>query len=85
MAASKKILTVFPEDLLQTLDGVSNQTGITRSELIRRAVSHFLKLQRELQMINGYEEMGEINLKMAESGLLLDNEQLMKYEKLLLN
>jgi len=83
MAASKKILTVFPQDLLQNLDGVSNQTGITRSELIRRAVSNFLKLQRELQMINGYEEMGDINLNIAESGLALDNEQLTKYEKLL--
>ena len=74
---SRKILTVFPEDLLQRLDSVSCATGICRSEIIRRSVLHFLKMQKEFEMMKGYREMAYINEELAEIGLLADNEIMM--------
>ena len=71
---SKKVLTVFPEDLLNKLDSAACATGICRSEIIRRSVLHFLKVQRELEMMKGYKEMAYINMELAEIGLLADNE-----------
>ncbi|MCL2739651.1 MAG: ribbon-helix-helix domain-containing protein [Oscillospiraceae bacterium] len=71
--ASRKILTVFPNDLLSRLDELSRNTGNNRSELIRRSVARFLDLKKELSMIEGYERMGEINLKLAEEAMIRDS------------
>ena len=71
---SRKILTVFPEDLLNKLDNTVCTTGICRSEIIRRSVLNFLKSQREIEMMKGYREMAYINEELAEVGLAADNE-----------
>lgn len=71
---SKKILTVFPEDLLSKLDSTAVASGICRSEIIRRSVLHFLKMQKELEMMKGYKEMAFINEELAEVGLVADND-----------
>ena len=79
-APSRKILTVFPEDLLSKLDSTVCATGICRSEIIRRSVLTFLKSQKELEMKKGYKEMAGINMELAEMGLLADNEIMLKDE-----
>jgi len=82
-ASSRKILTVFPNDLLKKLDEYSRDSGSNRSELIRKAVIRFLDLKKELSMIDGYEKMGSINAELAEEALIPDEKQLEKYEHIL--
>jgi len=82
-ASSKKVLTVFPCSLLKELDEFSKTVGTNRSELIRRAVTRFLELKKELSMIEGYEKMGRINSRLAEEALTIDERQLKQYEHIL--
>ena len=66
----KRIMISVPEKLLNEVDDLVLCEKSNRSRLIQRAVRHYLKehktIQLKEQMKNGYREMGEINLKLAE-------------------
>ena len=69
-----KVLVNVQEEMLAQMDRLAQEEGITRSELIRRAVTNFMRWHMEEKMKRGYAEMGEINLKIAEEWLCVDNE-----------
>lgn len=66
MAASKRIMISLPTTLLEEVDTVLCVEKMNRSELIREAMSYYLreKKRRRLreEMRQGYLEMARINL-----------------------
>lgn len=81
----KKILIALPLELVEGVDEASCAEGISRSEFIRRALGDCLKEQRRKllreRLKNGYIEMGDINLSLAELCFEADNDTQMYYEE----
>jgi len=85
MANNKKILVSLPENLLDELDEfVDIKTFKNRSQLIREAVISFIKERKKIDMIeymkNGYIEMGNLNIELAEYGIALECSEFAEYE-----
>lgn len=80
LPASRRIIITVPESLLNELDGVSAAEDMNRSELVREAISHYLKDRRRQlffeHMKKGYIEMATINLSIACDNLSLEEEAL---------
>lgn len=87
MEPKKKILLSLPASLADALRQSADRLSISRSELIRRILSDHMKetAKQELiqQMRDGYQSMGEVNLRLAEEALPTDAEQIMNYEQIL--
>ncbi|MBQ7717788.1 MAG: ribbon-helix-helix protein, CopG family [Clostridia bacterium] len=87
MANQKRILISLPDSLLSEIDNYAEIDSITRSELIREAMRFYIKERRRRNisemMEKGYEDMGAINLKIAEEFLEIDELQLKNYEQML--
>lgn len=87
MANQKRILISLPDSLLSEIDKYADIDSVTRSELIREAMRFYIKERRRRNisemMEKGYEEMGAINLKIAEDFLEIDELQLKNYEQML--
>ncbi len=85
MSQYKKIMVSIPDNLLEEIDNMVNVEKTNRSELVREAMILYLRERRKIrlreEMKLGYEEMAEINLKLAEVCLAADNEQQGKYEE----
>lgn len=66
---TKRIMISLPQHLLQEVDGVVEKEKSNRSELIRQAMSLYLKERKKRfireTMQKGYMEMAKINLNMA--------------------
>lgn len=66
---TKRIMISLPDHLLREVDFVVSNENTNRSEVIRRAMKHYL-VERKKRMIrdamqHGYLEMAKINLNMA--------------------
>ena len=87
LAVLKKILITLPDSLLKEVDALASLEKMNRSELARQAmrlyVNHKQKIKTRDRMKKGYEEMAQINRKLAEFCLGIDNELEKKYEDLL--
>ncbi len=85
MSEVKKILISVPETLLQEVDDLVSCENLSRSRLIQRAVMFYIKEQKKArlheQMKNGYREMADINLKLAEICFPADCQQAECYEE----
>ena len=70
MAAAKKVELILPEGLLETVDSIAKKENMTRSECIEHAMRFYIeeRKKRELreQLIQGYQEMAEINITISE-------------------
>ena len=81
----KKILIALPLELVEGVDEASSAEGISRSEFIRRALGECLKEQQRKKLReklkNGYIEVGDINLSLAELYFEADNDTQMYYEE----
>ncbi len=84
MAASK-VLISLPPGLCREADEFARQRGMTRSELMRRALKQYLALEHRLELRaelkRGYIEMAQLNQSLAEAALPLDEEALDLYEQ----
>ncbi|HBY20531.1 MAG TPA: CopG family transcriptional regulator [Clostridiales bacterium] len=84
MAELKKILISLPNALLEEVDSIASIEKINRSEFVRQAMKLYIREKKKLKMRDsmkkGYQEMAEINLKLAEICLEADNEIRKKYE-----
>lgn len=84
MADSKRIMISLPDSLLKEVDDIVSIERINRSEFIREAMKLYIrernKMELREQMKKGYQEMGAINLALAELGLSLDVSSLETYE-----
>ena len=84
MPEVKKISISVPETLLQEVDDLVSCEKLSRSRLIQRAVIFYIKEQKKArlyeQMKNGYREMADINLRLAEICFPADCQQAESYE-----
>ena len=85
MAELKKILISVPDYLLKEVDSIVSVEKTNRSKLVREAMKLYITERRKIgmrdRMKKGYQEMAEINIKLAELCLDADNEQNEKYEE----
>lgn len=84
MAESKKIAVCLPDTLLKEIDDMVCLECSNRSEFIRNAMRFYIQEIKRTSTIekmkNGYMEMAEINITLAEIGLTADYETFMGYE-----
>lgn len=85
MAELKKILISLPDNLLKEVDTIVSVEKTNRSELVREAMKLYIRERRKIEMRDkmkkGYQEMADINIKLAEIFFEVDNEQQQKYEE----
>ena len=81
----KKIIISIPDNLLEELDIMVSNEKTNRSMLVREAMTLYIREKHKLELRNkmkiGYEEMAEINLKLAEFCFEADEKQQRKYEE----
>ncbi|MGE5630398.1 MAG: CopG family ribbon-helix-helix protein [Caulobacteraceae bacterium] len=84
MAESRKIAVCMPDTLLKEIDDMVGLECSNRSEFIRNAMRFYINEIKRTntveRMKNGYIEMAEINITLAEIGFTADNETIMGYE-----
>ncbi len=73
MADDKRIMVTLPASLVSEIDGIAESTKANRSQFLREAAQRYLEdLKREQlrqRLIEGYQEMAQLNLTLAEEGL----------------
>ncbi len=78
MPETKRIGISLPSNLLAEVDGAVAVEKRTRSEFVREAMYLYLQEIRKRKTIdeleNGYLEMGELNLKLANEAFEAENE-----------
>lgn len=84
LAELKKILISLPDNLLREVDKFVSVEKTNRSEFVREAMKLYIRERRKIElrdkMKKGYQEMAEINMKLAQICFDADNEQQMRYE-----
>ena len=80
MTQNKKILFALPDALLDDVDALAQMQNVSRSDLIRTAVAEYVKKEKQHRLREalkqGYQEMGQINLSLAEMGCTADTQAL---------
>ncbi len=79
-----KILINLPESLVDEIDAIAKEQGVSRSLFIRESLCQVLRIKHKLEveerMKLGYQEMAEINLEWSQLGLMADELALKAYE-----
>ncbi len=82
---TKRIVISLDEPLLSEIDTLAKAKGKSRSFIIRKALSSEVAREKgkikEAEMKKGYLAMGNINLELANQGIIADNEQFLTYEQ----
>ncbi len=85
MSQIKKILISLPDTLLREVDSIITVEKTNRSEFVREAMRLYIHERRRIEMRDkmkkGYQEMAEINLKLAEFCFEVDCELHYNYEE----
>jgi len=75
----------IPDNLLKEVDSIISMERTNRSEFVRRAMTLYIRERRRMEMRDamkqGYQEMAEINIKLAEMCYDADCEQHIEYEE----
>ena len=78
MTITKRIMISLPHTLLEEVDGVVEMEKRTRSEFIREAMKLYLQERKKKkireQMQDGYMEMAQLNLALANEAITVENE-----------
>ena len=82
MATAKKVELELPESLLNEVDSIAERENISRNELLEHAMRFYIE-EREKRALRedlakGYQEMAELNLKIAEEFFYAENDLLDK-------
>ncbi|SDY47042.1 ribbon-helix-helix domain-containing protein [Tindallia californiensis] len=85
MKKPEQLLTIsLPENLIRELDHFRKREHKSRNQIVKEAIHFFMceksKTLMHEEMKNGYEEMGTINLALAEIGLCIEYALLENYE-----
>ncbi len=88
LAQAKRIVVCLSEDLLAAVNGLVTQGERNRSAFVREAIRLLVRQRRRTQaslerLRRGYEEMGRLNLEIAEEGLGDDLRAIEAYERAL--
>lgn len=85
MAELRKILITLPDNLLREIDYIVALEKTSRSRFVREAMRLYIRQRKNLEMKDrmkkGYQEMADINIRLAEVCFDADNEQQQKYEE----
>jgi len=85
LAQLKKILISLHDNLLKEVDSIVAMEKINRREFVREAMKLYIREKRRIEMRDklkkGYQQMAEINIKLAEICFEADNDQQQKYEE----
>jgi CopG family transcriptional regulator/antitoxin EndoAI len=85
LAELRKILVSLPDNLLKEIDNIVSVEKTNRSEFVREAMKLYIREKRKIQlrdsMKKGYQEMAEINIRLAEMCVDADCNQHQKYEE----
>lgn len=85
MAELRKILVSLPDNLLKEIDNIVSVEKTNRSEFVREAMKLYIREKRKIQMVDsmkkGYQEMAEINIRLAEMCIDADCNQNQNYEE----
>ena len=85
MSQLKKVLITVPDSLLEAVDSAAKVENVNRSEFVREAMKMYLserkKRARKEQLKKGYQEMAELNLSIAETYFVAEEEALSAYEE----
>ena len=72
MSSGRRITITLPASLVDAVDGIAARQKTRRSQVICQALSGHLELwQRQVlreQLVRGYQEMAQLNLRLAEDG-----------------
>lgn len=83
MAELRKILISLPDNLLKEIDNIVSVEKTNRSEFVREAMKLYIREKRKIQvrdrMKKGYQEMADLNIKLAEMCMDADYDQQQKY------
>ncbi|MBR3918097.1 MAG: ribbon-helix-helix protein, CopG family [Clostridia bacterium] len=78
MATAKKVELELPESLLNEVDSIAKKDNISRNELLEHAMRFYIEEREKRalrnEMIKGYQEMAELNLKIAEDFFCAEND-----------
>ena len=78
MSEAREISVNLAKDLLDEMDDLAHSLDVSRDELLGDAMAAYLESRRSRDLYEslrfGYEEMGDLNLQMAESFLPVENE-----------
>lgn len=84
MAETKRIMVSLPDSLLEEVDFIVSMEEKNRSEFIKEAMKLYIREKRKVEICeelkNGYKEMSQINLSLAEMGFEQDMVELDNYE-----
>ena len=85
MAELRKILISLPDNLLKEIDNIVSVERTNRSEFVREAMRLYIREKRKIQIMDkmkkGYQEMAQINIKLAEVCYDADCDQQQNYEE----
>ena len=78
MATAKKVELELPESLLNEVDSIAKKDNISRNEVLEHAMRFYIEEREKRalrnEMIKGYQEMAELNLKIAEDFFCAEND-----------
>lgn len=84
MAETKRIMVSLPNSLLKEVDFIVSMENKNRNEFVKEAMKLYLREKRRVEVFerlkNGYVEMSQINLSLAEIGFEQDMVELNIYE-----
>ena len=76
VAELRRIMISIPNSLLQEVDGIIAMEKLSRSQFVRDAMRSCIEDRKRKEvrdmMRKGYQEMANINMELAEEGLLAD-------------
>lgn len=85
MGNLKRVMISLPNSLLQEVDVIVQQENGNRSQFIREAMQLYIaeRQKKEIRekMKQGYIDMAEINLELANSGFAADLGMILEYEE----
>ncbi len=85
MSQLKKVLITVPDTLLEQVDLIAGKERTNRSEFVREAMRRYIeekkKAELKEEMKKGYQEMAELNLRLAEMYFEAESEQFSAYEE----
>ena len=88
MAETKRIMVSLPNSLLEEVDFIVSMEKKNRSEFVKEAMKLYIREKRRMEFVeklkDGYVEMSNINLALAEVGLEQDVVELNVYETMLI-
>ena len=88
MAETKKIMVSLPNSLLEEVDFIVSMEKKNRSEFVKEAMKLYIREKRKVEVSerlkDGYLEMSQINLNLAEVGFEQDMMELNVYESSLM-